>query len=438
MISPYAAAERMLQGAPLPPGKLRESVRGRTRSAARWEDWAAKGLVGRPLAWFHAASVGEALAVQPVIHRLRRHRANLAVVLTHTSPSVADWPDTFDADAIGFAPSERTPDLERVFDALAPTLLACSRGDLWPGMVGTALERGVPVGVVGGMIGAGSARLRWPARKALHKLCCRLSYVGAVDTTDADRWRALGTPRNVISVTGDPRHDQILDRIPRLDLTAPVRLWILQRGGGLLVAGSSHREDAAITLDACRAMSTSQLHHGALIVPHEPRDSTTRWLLDYAARQGIRASVWGDAPIDPAAQLVVVTRTGVLADLYALAAIALVGGGFHRTGGGLHSLAEPAAYAVPTAAGPRGHDAPEARPFAKATVVLPLERREAARRLAACWTAAIKRDSALIDAGLAARGALEGGAAMTSVQALLQLIGQQDAGAVNEPLKDSD
>ena len=50
---------------------------------------------------------------------------------------------------------------------------------------------------------------------------------------------------------------------------------------------------------------------------------------------------------------------GVLADLYAIAAIAYVGGGFHDAG--LHSLVEPAVFRVPVLIGPRHADSRDAR-----------------------------------------------------------------------------
>ena len=49
--------------------------------------------------------------------------------------------------------------------------------------------------------------------------------------------------------------------------------------------------------------------------------------------------------------MIVVDRLGVLGDLYALADIAYVGGGFHSAG--LHSVIEPAAFGAPVLFGPR-------------------------------------------------------------------------------------
>ena len=51
-------------------------------------------------------------------------------------------------------------------------------------------------------------------------------------------------------------------------------------------------------------------------------------------------------------------RVGVLGDLYALADVAYVGGGFHSAG--LHSVIEPAAFGAPVLFGPRCTDSRDA------------------------------------------------------------------------------
>jgi 3-deoxy-D-manno-octulosonic-acid transferase len=51
------------------------------------------------------------------------------------------------------------------------------------------------------------------------------------------------------------------------------------------------------------------------------------------------------------ADVVLIDRFGILGDLYALADVAYVGGGFHSAG--LHSVLEPAAFGAPVLFGPR-------------------------------------------------------------------------------------
>ena len=63
-------------------------------------------------------------------------------------------------------------------------------------------------------------------------------------------------------------------------------------------------------------------------------------------------------------EVVVVDRMGVLADLYALADAAYVGGGFGTAG--LHSVVEPAALGVPVLFGPAHGNAREADALAEA------------------------------------------------------------------------
>src|SRR6185437_14312515 len=52
-----------------------------------------------------------------------------------------------------------------------------------------------------------------------------------------------------------------------------------------------------------------------------------------------------------AADVLLVDGVGMLGDLYALASVAYVGGGFHDAG--LHSVLEPASFGVPVLFGPR-------------------------------------------------------------------------------------
>jgi 3-deoxy-D-manno-octulosonic-acid transferase len=87
-----------------------------------------------------------------------------------------------------------------------------------------------------------------------------------------------------------------------------------------------------------------------VIAPHEPTESHLTPIERWAAEARVRSARLGgdDAPN---ADVVIVDRVGVLGDLYALATVAYVGGGFHTAG--LHSVLEPAAFGVPVLFGPR-------------------------------------------------------------------------------------
>jgi len=79
-------------------------------------------------------------------------------------------------------------------------------------------------------------------------------------------------------------------------------------------------------------------------------------LMPWGAAERITRRI--DATDASAADVVLVDRFGILGDLYALADVAYVGGGFHAAG--IHSVLEPAAFGAPVLFGPRHERSREA------------------------------------------------------------------------------
>src|SRR5690242_12036513 len=87
-----------------------------------------------------------------------------------------------------------------------------------------------------------------------------------------------------------------------------------------------------------------------IIAPHEPTAEHLAPIERWCEHESLPCARLGSAAASDAG-VVLVDRVGVLGDLYALADIAFVGGGFHAAG--LHSVLEPAAFGVPVLFGPR-------------------------------------------------------------------------------------
>ena len=94
-----------------------------------------------------------------------------------------------------------------------------------------------------------------------------------------------------------------------------------------------------------------------IIAPHEPTAQHVEPIERWAAQAGL--SLARVDSMDAArSDVVLVDRFGVLGDLYALATITFVGGGFH--GAGLHSVLEPASFGAPVLFGPQHHKSRDA------------------------------------------------------------------------------
>lgn len=414
----YRAAARALHRAPLPAGRLQGAIEGRREAADRWVAWARLSRTDVPLIWVHAASVGEAQTAEPVVARLRQRVGDVQIILTCSSPSAARWSHPF-ADRSDFVPLDESDPIGRALDALRPSVLVFSRGDLWPVLVDQAYQRRIPIAVIGAGIRARSARLLRPLRSLYGPLHMAVSWLGAVTEADAHHWLRLGVPQQAIQVTGDPRHDRVLERTPAFDALTTMVAWAEDRR--VLLAGSTDRFDHEMLIDS--AARVLPRHEGAalVIVPHEPCDAATRKITARAGHLGIACSSWdGDGDDLLGAPVIIVTAKGYLADLYALADIAYVGGGFRRNG--LHSVIEPAAYATPVIVGPNWLDAADAPALVAGGGATALPRRAPVAALVERWCNWLVDQEARVAAGLAARRALTEGAAGRTARKVEELM----------------
>lgn len=370
------------------------------------------------------------MACLPVIHRLRAAHPAMQCILTHTSPSVGAW--SFDGiDRADFLPLDEPAHVLPVLDALRPEVMVFSRGDLWPELIRAASEKGIPIAVTGGTISRGSGRLRWPVRSVLYDAARRVDYLGAVSIEDAGRWRRLGARPETLRVSGDPRHDFVLERPADATLANAIRRWA--GADPVLVAGSVEPSDVAPLVTALsrvvRAMSLR-----VVLVPHRAQDALVARIERRLAAAGLETGRWDTAGADrparppppqpqpqpqPASRIVVVTSVGHLFDLYLAADLAYVGGGYGS--GGLHAVIEPAAFAVPVVVGPRWRsDADVATLVACGGAAAPADRSPEA--LSGAIDRWLRNPEMRREAGLAARRTLAPGAAQIDAGEIGELI----------------
>ena len=343
--------------APLHP-QLRRAYAGRVTVVEMLATWARAHRTAAPLVWFHAPSVGESLMAQAIIEDLRRTVPGVQVAFTHFSPSAERIRERIGADVSTYLPWDITADIVAVLDALRPDVIAFVRTEIWPVLVDTAHRRQVRTCLVNGVLSARSSRLRAPSRFLLSPGYGRLDAVGAINAAAAERFVALGARPSVVTVTGDARFDQVWRRVAAIDRDAPLLKRLRDAAHFTIVCGSTWPADD----DRIIAALVELFRDGgsrAIVAPHQPDSKHLAGLEQRLRDAGLRfarlADVEAGADIP---DVTVVDRVGVLADLYAIADVAYVGGGFHSAG--LHSIVEPAGLAVPVLFGPRHDNAAEA------------------------------------------------------------------------------
>ncbi len=344
--------------------KLARGLRGRRDAHERLAAWGrrARGVVApavpdRPVVWVHASSVGESLQARAVIDVLRERTPGLQVVFTFFSPSAEAVQGDFPAEVTSYLPWDLPEMMGPVLDAVQPDVIVFTQREVWPTLAEEAAARGVPTVLIAGMLPQGAGRLSGPGRILLGAAFRTLRSVAAVSKEDADRFGLLGVESDRVTVTGDPGIDAVRDRAARIDREAShMRVFEAgsrDTGGPILVAGSTWPSDEAVLLPALARVRGSVPGLRIVLAPHEPEGYDFAGLGRRLAVDGWTPLLLGEVEggVVLGAEAILVDRVGVLADLYSLASVAYVGGGFHD--GGLHSVVEPAASGVPVLIGPR-------------------------------------------------------------------------------------
>lgn len=351
-LSPLLAAGR---------GKVGRGMAGRRGAMERIQGWAARERdATRPLVWLHAPSVGEGLQARAVLEALRRRRPDVQVVYTYFSPSAEPFAARIGADLADYLPLDLPGPMGELLDALRPAAVAFVRTEIWPNLTREAADRGVPTLLLSATLPASSSRLSSPARALLRPAHARLTAVAAISPADAERFAALGVPAKRRIVTGDSRFDQVADRA-RAAREAATFGELADDSRPTLVAGSTWPADEDALLDTlARLRAAGTAAPRLVIAPHEPDAKHLQRLERSIARSGATFRRLDDPALGPAGDdtILVVDRVGILGDLYAVADLAYVGGGFGTAG--LHSVLEPAAYGIPTLVGPRHEGSREA------------------------------------------------------------------------------
>ncbi|WP_421591840.1 lipid IV(A) 3-deoxy-D-manno-octulosonic acid transferase [Shinella sp. M27] len=145
-----------------------------------------------PLVWFHAASVGETLAIVPLVKEVRRR--GIAVLLTTgTITSAKVVKERLGSDVIHqYVPLDMKPAISRFLEYWHPDLAIMAESEIWPTTILELGTRHIPQVLVNGRISDRSFP-RWKRRMSIaDAIFENFALVIAQSETDAERFRTLG------------------------------------------------------------------------------------------------------------------------------------------------------------------------------------------------------------------------------------------------------
>lgn len=339
--APIALLRRLTRGVPM-------NARARLGRAAPVD-------AGRPSAWLHAVSVGEAIAAAPLVEGLRRLHPELPLVMTTVTNTGAQIVrDRFAGLATHrFFPLDLPWVVRRVAASINPAFLICMETELWPNTLRILASRGVPVMIANGRISDRSFRRYRLVRRFMTAVLADVRVFAMQSDEDARRIIALGAQPERVVVTGNIKLEAaVADPPGAVDLWR--RLLGLRPEQRVWIAGSTHAGEEDVVLDAHRAALAECPELVLVVAPRHPeRTGEVLALLERRGWPAIRRSELPSAvtsTASPVPPVVVLDTVGELATLYAIADVVFVGGSLVPVGG--HNLLEAAQRRKPILIGP--------------------------------------------------------------------------------------
>ncbi len=321
----------------------------------------AAGRAGVRRIWFHAVSVGEVLAVMPLVERVRAELPELQIVLstvTLTGQKVAREKIGKGAVLIYFPLDVRFA-VRRALRIISPALVVIVETEIWPNFIRAASERRIPIAIINGRISDRSFPRYRLGRFFLKRLLSVVSVFSMQTKLDAQRIQAMGASPGKIVVTGNMKFDCGADPGDEQARLAVISSLGLGAHRDIIVAGSTHRGEEEIVLDAWRSLRAHAGEPALIIVPRHPeRAEEVKALLRARGEQCVlRSETARDKALPPRAVLVVDT-IGELVNIYRAATVVFVGKSLVPGGG--QNIIEPASMGKPVLFGPSMHNFREA------------------------------------------------------------------------------
>jgi 3-deoxy-D-manno-octulosonic-acid transferase len=327
----------------------------------------------KPVAWFHAVSVGEVNLLGTVVPAFRkRHPDWLVVVSSTTDTGLAEARKKFADLAVVAWPLDFSWAVAAALDAVQPSLVALTESELWPNFLRAAKSRDIPVIVVNARMSPRSfRRLSRFAGLARRLLFANVTRFAVQEAAYAERFRQLGVPDAKLVVTGSVKYDGAAGErdTPETERlrgmlglkTAGVNpaarpINAPGEGSGLprplvLLAGSTHAPEESIVLAVFARLRERFPHLRLILVPRHPdRFEEVAALVGRSGLPFARRSRIAE-PLREMPAVVLLDTVGELGAAWGLADVGFTGGSLDGHRGG-QSMIEPAGYGVPCVFGP--------------------------------------------------------------------------------------
>ena len=306
---------------------------------------------GDGLIWVHAVSVGELLAVAPLVERMLQEWPDKAVLITNTTPTGSEQTQKLFGGRVEHTwfPFD-TPLVTGAFlRHWSPQLVVMVETEIWPNVMASAREQGIPVALVNARLSARSARGYARLGEFTRQTLKGFSLIAAQSKSDDRRFRRIGADPDAMQVVGSIKFDiDLAARRGQLEVIKS-ELGSDIKSRPLWAAASTHPGEEQLVIDAYQALRQRGIATRLLLAPRHPnRTGDIIKLLEKAGLSYQRRSERVAINVDT--DVLIIDTLGELSAFLGLADAAFIGGSLVPRGG--HNPIEAAAWGCAVITGP--------------------------------------------------------------------------------------
>ena len=301
--------------------------------------------------WVHAVSVGETLAVAPLIEKLLSADPKRQVVVTSTTPTGrAQVERLFDKRvSCCWVPFDTPGSVARFLKHWRPSLTVLVETEIWPNMVLQCKRQNIPVMLANARLSSRSARGYARAGSLAKPVIASLAMIACQQKADARRFIVLGADPHKTLVTGSVKFDIARARLIR-QRDSLLEQLVISSDRLIFLAGSTHHGEEELVVAAFTQLRKTVPSALLVLAPRHPERtaSITRSILAPSPFHWLLRSTGQVVSADT--DILVLDTLGELAALTAAADVSFIGGSLVPHGG--HNPLEAAAFGVPVITGP--------------------------------------------------------------------------------------
>lgn len=305
-----------------------------------------------PLAWFHAASVGESLSILELLSQIKSEYPNMHLLVTTGTRSSAMILNTRMPKSVihQYIPVDTKTAVTGFLDHWKPDIAIWTESEFWPRLMTQTHDRGTPMLLINGHISEKTVKTWKRLRGLSESLFGRFDAMLVQTPEMAEAFTAIGAQAEKIVSTGSLKEGAV--PLPHDEL---MRKEVLKQIGTRPVwfAGSTHDGEEEIVAGAHKLVRRKRPELLLVLAPRHPERGQA--ITEQLERMGLHVSTRSKGEkITGQTEVYLADTLGEMGLWYRIAPVSFVGGSLVTVGG--HNPFEPAALGSAILHGPNVHN----------------------------------------------------------------------------------